>query len=149
MISSGFHAYDHIELPEIRPVVPAFTGIAAPARIAVARFSASPPAGMPPGSPFGPDLTALIVHLHVTQAQAINPEQLAQLLDEVFGIRIGRRAIANLIARAQTPLTASSAATIAAEVRASPVVASDETSARVRAITGGNGCCCRRPPSTI
>ncbi len=84
---------------------------------------------MPPGSPFGPDLTALIVHLHVTQA--IGFERLAQLLDEVFGIRISEGAIANLIARAQTPLTAS-AATIAAEVRASPVVASDETSARVK-----------------
>ena len=49
----------------------------------------------------------------------------------MFGIRISEGAIANLIARAQTPLTAS-AATIAAEVRASPVVASDETSARVK-----------------
>jgi transposase len=84
---------------------------------------------MPPGSPFGPDLTALIVHLHVNQA--IGFERLAQLLDEVFGIRISEGAIANLIARAQTPLAAS-AATIAAEVRASPVVASDETSARVK-----------------
>jgi transposase len=84
---------------------------------------------MPPGSPFGPDLSALIVHLHVTQA--IGFERLAQLLDEVFGIRISEGAIANLIARAQTPLAAS-AATIAAEVRASPVVASDETSARVK-----------------
>jgi transposase len=74
------------------------------------------------------------VHLHVTQA--IGFERLAQLLDEVFGIRISEGAIANLIARAQTPLTASAAvpakAGIAAEVRASPVVASDETSARVK-----------------
>src|SRR5215471_4131166 len=81
--------------------------------------------GLKPGSPFGPDLTALIVHLHVTQA--IGFERLAQLLAEVFGIRISEGAIANLIARAQTPL-ATSAATIAAEVRASPVVGSDETS---------------------
>jgi transposase len=101
---------------------------------------------MPPGSPFGPDLTALIVHLHVTQA--IGFERLAQLLDEVFGIRISEGAIANLIARAQAPLAAS-AATIAAEVRASPVVGSDETWLGSRARTGGNGCCCRRPPSTI
>ena len=84
---------------------------------------------MPPGSPFGPDLTALIVHLHVTQA--IGFERLARLLDEVFGLRISEGAIANLLARAQTPLAAS-AATIAAEVRASKVVASDETSARVK-----------------
>jgi transposase len=124
----GFHAYDHIELPPIRPVVTRIhrhRGICPHCRRG---FSAAPPAGLPPGSPFGPDLTALIVHLHVTQA--IGFERLAQLLDEVFGIHISEGAIANLIARAQTPLTAS-AATIAAEVRASPVVASDETSARV------------------
>jgi transposase len=123
-----FHAYDHIELPEIRPVVTRIHRHRGTCPHCRRGFSAAPPAGMPPGSPFGPDLTALIVHLHVTQA--IGFERLAQLLDEVFGIRISEGAIANLIARAQTPLTAS-AATIAAEVRASPVVASDETSARV------------------
>jgi transposase len=125
----GFHAYDHIELPEIRPVVTRIHRHRGTCPHCRRGFSASPPAGMPPGSPFGPDLTALIVHLHVTQA--IGFERLAQLLDEVFGIRISEGAIANLIARAQTPLAAS-AATIAAEVRASPVVASDETSARVK-----------------
>ncbi len=125
----GFHAYDHIELPEIRPVVTRVHRHRGTCPHCRRGFSAAPPAGMPPGSPFGPDLTALIVHLHVTQA--IGFERLAQLLDEVFGIRISEGAIANLIARAQTPLTAS-AATIAAEVRASPVVASDETSARVK-----------------
>jgi transposase len=125
----GFHAYDHIELPEIRPVVTRVHRHRGTCPHCRRGFSAAPPAGMPPGSPFGPDLTALIVHLHVTQA--IGFERLAQLLDEVFGIRISEGAIANLIARAQTPLAAS-AATIAAEVRASPVVASDETSARVK-----------------
>ena len=124
-----FHAYDHIELPVIRPVVTRIhrhRGICPRCRRG---FSAAPPAAMAPGSPFGADLTALVVHLHVTQA--IGFERLARLLDEVFGIRISEGAIANLIGRAQAPLAAS-AATIAAEVRASPVVASDETSARVK-----------------
>jgi len=120
---------DHIELPQIRPVVTRIHRHRGTCPHCRRGFSAQPPAGMPPGSPFGRDLTALIVHLHVTQA--IGFERLAQLLDEVFGIRISEGAIANLIARAQTPL-ATSAATIAAEVRASPVVASDETSARVK-----------------
>ena len=124
----GFHAYDHIELPPIRPVVTRIHRHRGTCPHCRRGFSAAPPAGMPPGSPFGPDLVALIVHLHVTQA--IGFERLAQLLDEVFGIRISEGAIANLIGRAQAPLAAS-AATIAAEVRASPVVASDETSARV------------------
>ena len=83
---------------------------------------------MPPGSPFGPNLVALILHLHVTQA--IGFERLVRLLDEVFGIRVSEGAIANILARAGTPLTAA-AETTAAEVRSSKVVASDETSARV------------------
>jgi transposase len=124
----GFHAYDHIELPAIRPVVTRIHRHRGTCPHCRRGFSAAPPAGMPPGSPFGPDLVALIVHLHVTQA--IGFERLAQLLDEVFGIGISEGAIANLIARAQAPLAASAAA-IAAQVRASPVVASDETSARV------------------
>jgi len=125
----GFHAYDHIELPAIRPVVTRIQRHRGTCPHCRRGFSAAPPAGMPPGSPFGPDLTALIVHLHVTQA--IGFERLVRLLDEVFAIRISEGAIANLIARAQTPLAAS-AAMIAAEVRTSPVVASDETSARVK-----------------
>src|SRR5712692_505104 len=125
---AGFHAYDHIELPPIRPVITRIhrhRGVCPSCRRG---FSAPPPAAMSPGSPFGPDLTALILHLHVTQA--IGFERLVRLLDEVFGVRISEGAIANMLARAGTPLTAA-AETTAAEVRSSKVVASDETSARV------------------
>src|SRR5271157_4908316 len=125
---SGFHAYDHLELPPIRPViirVHRHRGVCPGCRRG---FSAAPPAGMPPGSPFGPDLTALILHLHVTQA--IGFERLVRLLDEVFGVRISEGAIANMLARAGTPLTVA-AETTAVAVRSSKVVASDETSARV------------------
>jgi transposase len=125
----GVHAYDYIELPPLRPVITRIHRHRGTCPHCRRGFSAAPPPGMPPGSPFGPDLTALIVHLHVTQA--IGFERLARLLAEVFGLRISKGAIANLLARAQTPLAAS-AATIAAEVRASKVVASDETSARVK-----------------
>jgi len=118
---AGFHAYDHIELPPVRPVITRIhrhRGVCPNCRRG---FSAPPPAGMPPGSPFGPDLTALILHLHVTQA--IGFERLGRLLDEVFGIRISEGAIANMLARAGTPLTAA-AETTAAAVRSSKVVAS-------------------------
>jgi transposase len=125
---SGFHAYDHIELPPIRPVITRIhrhRGVCPSCRRG---FSAPPPAGMPPGSPFGPNLVALILHLHVTQA--IGFERLVRLLDEVFGIRVSEGAIANILARAGTPLMAA-AETTATAVRSSTVVASDETSARV------------------
>jgi transposase len=124
----GCHAYDHIELPPLRPVITRIhrhRGVCPSCRRG---FSAPAPPGMAPGSPFGPDLTALILHLHVTQA--IGFERLVRLLDEVFGTRISEGAIANMLARAETPLTAA-AETTAAEVRRSKVVASDETSARV------------------
>ena len=124
----GFHAYDHIELPPLRPVITRIhrhRGVCPSCRRG---FSAPAPPGMAPGSPFGPDLTALILHLHVTQA--IGFERLVRLLDEVFGTRISEGAIANMLARAETPLTAA-AETTAAEIRRSKVVASDETSARV------------------
>lgn len=95
----AYHAYDHIELPPIKPVVTRIhrhrgtcpccrRGIAAPA-----------PAGMAPGSPFGPGLAALILHLHVTQA--ISFERLVRLMDEVSGT-ISEGAIANLLALADT-----------------------------------------------
>jgi transposase len=123
-----FRAYDHIELPPIRPVITRihrYRGVCPSCRRG---FSAPPPAGMSSGSPFGPELVALILHLHVTQA--ISFERLVRLLDEVFGVRLSEGAIANMLARAGTPLTAA-AETTAAEVRRSKVVASDETSARV------------------
>src|SRR5260370_26910609 len=117
-----------MELPPIRPVttrIHRHRGVCPSCRRG---FSAPRPAGMPPASPFGPELVALILHLHVTQA--IGFERLVRLLDEVFGICISEGAIANMLARAGTPLTAA-AETTAAEVRSSKVVASDETSARV------------------
>ena len=101
----------------------------------------------------GPGLCALIIHLHITQA--IGFERLARLLAEVFGLTISEGAIANILARAEAPLLAA-AQPIADAVRASPVVGSDETSARVGGKTpacagagsGGNGYCSGRPRST-
>jgi transposase len=128
----GVHAYDHVELPPIRPVVTRIhrhRGACPGCRRA---FSAPPPAGMAPGSPFGPALCALLLHLHITQA--IGFERLCRLMDEVFGVVISEGAIANILARAQAPMIVA-AETIAEQIRASPVVASDETSARVQGKT--------------
>jgi transposase len=86
------------------------------------------PAGFEPGSPFGPGLCALVVHLHATQA--IGFERLARLLDEVFGVTISEGALVNILARAKAPLVRA-AEPIAAAVRQSAVVGSDETTARV------------------
>ena len=122
------HAYDHIELPPIVPFVTRINRHRGVCPCCRKRFAAPPPEGFAPGSPFGPGLCALILHLHVTQA--IGFERLARLLAEMFGLTISEGAIANILARAEAPLLAA-AAPIAAAVRASAVVGSDETSARV------------------
>lgn len=124
-----FHAYDHIELPPVRPVVTRVHRHRGVCPCCRRGFSAPAPEGMAPGSPFGPGLAALVLHLHVTQA--IGFERLALLMDEVFGVRLSEGAIANILARAEAPLIAAAEA-IAETVRASKVVASDETSARVQ-----------------
>jgi transposase len=101
------HAYDHIDLPPIRPIVTRINrhrGVCPCCRKSV---STPAPEGFEPGSPFGPGIEALIIHLHVTQA--VSFERLARLMGEVFGLSISEGAIANILARAQRPLVAVSA----------------------------------------
>ena len=125
---AGVHAYDHVELPPIRPVVTRIHRHHGSCPCCHRRVTAPAPEGFAPGSPFGPGLCALIIHLHVTQA--ISFERLSRLLGEVFGVAVSEGSIANILARAQQPLV-TAAVPIAAAVRASAVVGSDETSARV------------------
>jgi transposase len=127
-----FHAYDHVELPPIRPVVTRVHRHRGVCPCCRRGFSAPAPDGMAPGSPFGPGLAALVLHLHVTQA--IGFERLVKLMDEVFGVTLSEGAIANIMARAEAPMIVA-AEQIAERVRSSKVVASDETSARVKGKT--------------
>ena len=122
------HAYDHIDLPPIRPVITRINRYRGTCPCCRKPVAAPAPAGFEPGSPFGAGIAAIILHMHISQA--IGFERLARLMAEAFGLVISQGAIANILARAEAPLLAA-AEPIAAAVRASPVVASDETSARV------------------
>jgi transposase len=126
------HAYDHIDLPPIRPIVTRINRHSGVCPCCRKHVAAPAPEGLEPGSPFGPGLRALIIHLHVTQA--VSFQRLTRLMAEVFGLTISEGAIANMLARAEAPLLAA-VVPIAAAVRASAVVGSDETSARVRGKT--------------
>jgi len=128
----AFHAYDHMDLPPIRPVVTRVHRHRGTCPCCARTFQAPVPEGLEPGSPFGPGIVALVLHLHVTQA--IGFERLVKLMDEVFGIVLSGGAIANMLARAEAPMIVA-AEKIAEEVRAAKVVASDETSARVKGKT--------------
>lgn len=128
-----FHAYDHVELPPLRPIITRIhrhRGVCPCCRKSV---SAPAPQGFDAGSPFGPGVSALIIHLHVTQA--IGFQRLARMMGEVFSVSISEGAIANILARAQAPLLAA-AAPLKQAVRDSAVVGSDETTARI----GGKTC---------
>jgi transposase len=120
--------HDHIELPPIRPVITRIHRHRGFCPACQGRFCAPAPPGLEAGSPFGPGLCALVVHLHATQA--IGFERLARLLDEVFGVTISEGALVNILARAKAPLVRA-AEPIAAAVRQSAVMGSDETTARV------------------
>ena len=120
--------YERIELPPIRPDVTQVRLFGGRCACCGERVTAAAPAGLEPGSPFGQSIAALVVYLHY--AHAIGMERLATLMDEIFSLSISEGAISNMLARAREPLLAA-AATIRATVLASPVVCSDETSARV------------------
>jgi len=92
------------------------------------RATAQAPSGLEPSSPFGQSIAAWVIYLHY--AHAIGLERLSALMNEMFALRVSEGAISNMLARAREPLMAAAAA-IHDTVTASPVVCSDETSARV------------------
>lgn len=121
-------AYDHIELPVIKPVTTRIHLHKGECPCCKKRVTAKPPADMMPGSPFGPGIVALVTYLHA--CQMVSYSRMTEVLDGLFGLKLSEGAIANMLARAEKPFAAQ-AAEIAATVRNSPVIASDETSARV------------------
>ena len=122
------HAYDHIDLPPIKPVTTRVKLHRGTCPCCKRRVAATPPADMPPGSPFGPGIVSLVAYLHACQMVSYN--RMTEVLDGLFGLKLSEGAIANMLARAHKPFAAR-AARIAETVRQSPVIASDETSARV------------------
>jgi len=126
------HAYDHIEIPPIRPWTTRNNLYKGDCACCGKTVTAEPPADMPPGSPFGPGIVALVTYLH--GCQMVSYARLAEMLGGLFGLKISEGAIANMLARAAKPF-AECAQTIHETVRNSPVIASDETSARVKGKT--------------
>ena len=120
--------YDRIELPQIRPDVTRVRLFGGRCACCGARATAPAPSGLEPGSPFGQSIAALVVYLHY--AHAIGLERLCALMGEMFALTISEAAISNMLLRAREPLLVAAAA-IRETVTASPVVCSDETSARV------------------
>jgi transposase len=124
--------YDHIDIPPIRPVTTRIELFRATCPCCKARVTASAPTDMPEGTPFGPGITSAIAYLH--GCQMVGYKRLTEVCQGLFGLTISQGAIANMLARVGEVIAAP-AERIAAEVRASEAIASDETSARVKGKT--------------
>jgi transposase len=120
--------YDHVEIP-LAPVVITRVilrrGTCPCCRTA---FKAEPPPGMQPGSPFGENLRATVVHLR--QCHAVSYERLTAVLDAQFGVRLSEGALAAML-KAAAPAFAAQVVPIRRRLLAATVIGSDETRFRV------------------
>lgn len=121
-------AYDRIEIPEIKPDVTRVTLHGGICPCCARRFKADPPAGLEPGSPFGPNLRAFALYLRC--AHAISFERLARLMSDLLGLAISEGALVNMLAESR-PAFARQASLIRARLLAGTILQSDETSVRV------------------
>jgi transposase len=120
--------YDRIEIPEIAPDVTRVVLHGGVCPCCAGRFKATAPAGLEPGSPFGPNLRAFALHLRF--GQAIPFERLARLMRDLFGLEISEGALANML-QDSAPAFAAQTSLIKQRLLSGTVLASDETSVRV------------------
>lgn len=121
-------AYDHIELPPIRPVVTRVQIFGRRCPGCRRRVRGTPPEAMAPGSPFGPSIVVMLAYLH--HHHAVGYQRLSKLMTELFGLSISEGAIAGALRRAGRPLGPAGAA-IEEQLRRADVVGCDETGARL------------------
>jgi transposase len=116
------------ELPAVRTVVIEVLRYQAAGANCDRRTAAEPPAWFAPHATFGPRVEALLAYLH--QTHRVSYERLVELCREVLGLRLSEGAIANALGRIAIR-AGPEVERIRAAVRASPVINSDETGARV------------------
>lgn len=120
--------YDRIEIPEIQPEVTRVTLHGGTCPCCARRFKGRPPAGLEPGSPFGPNLRAFVVYLRFTQA--VSFERLARLMSDLVGLEISEGALANIL-QESTSAFERQAEALRRRLLSATIMQSDETSARV------------------
>jgi transposase len=117
-----------IELPPLTPVVIEAWQYAARCAGCGSRTKGTYPEGLEPTRTFGPQIEALLGYFH--ERHHVGYERLVEVCRDVFSLRISEggidRALRRLAERARPTYEA-----IGAEVRAGPVIGSDETGARV------------------
>ena len=121
-------AYDHIEIPDIEPNVTRVTLLGGTCPCCSKKFKATPPSDMPKGSPFGPNLRALVIYLRFTQGVAF--ERLATLLSDLLGLDISEGALVNMLDASREAFAAQKSR-IQARLLSGTALQSDETGLRV------------------
>jgi transposase len=122
------HIYGRFKIPEIKPDVTQVRlhGGVCPCR--AKKFTARPPVGLEPGSPFGPNVRALAIYLRFTHA--ISLERLSRLMSDLLGLEISEGALVNLLQDSR-PAFASQTSQIRSHLLCGAALQSDETSVRV------------------
>jgi len=121
-------SYDRVEIPKIEPDVTRVTLHGGVCPCCARRFKATPPAGLEPGSPFGPNLRAFVFYLR--SVQGIPLARLTDVLRDLLGLEISEGALVNILRAGQAQFAAQTGR-IKAALFAGTAIASDETGLRV------------------
>ena len=125
---SAQHTYDCVEIPPIIPDVTQVTLQGGLCPCCGKRFKAEAPKGLQPGSPFGPNLCALVIYLR--SVQAIPLARLRNVVFDMVGLEISEGAIVNILKASQDAFAAQTAR-FKLDLMAGTIIASDETGMRV------------------
>jgi transposase len=121
-------SYDCIEIPRIEPDVTRVTLHGGICPCCAGRFKATAPEGLESGSPFGPNLRALVFYLR--SVQCIPLARLGDVLFDLLGLEISEGALVNILKAGQAAFS-EQAARLKADLHKGQVIASDETGMRV------------------
>jgi transposase len=120
--------YDRVEIPRIEPDVTRVLLHGGVCPCCAKRFRAEPPAGLEPGSPFGPNLRAFVIYLRSVQGIAL--ARLRAVMADLFGLAISEGALVNILDASREAFSAQTCL-IKARLLAGTTLASDETGLRV------------------
>ena len=125
---SPCETYDRVEIPKIEPDVTRVSLHGGTCPCCARRFKAEAPAGLEPGSPFGPNIRAFVIYLRAVQG--IPLARLRDALLDLFGLSISEGALVNMLAAGAAPFKAATSL-IKARLLGGTAIASDETGVRV------------------
>ena len=125
---SPCETYDRVEIPTTEPDVTRVSLHGGTCPCCAKRFKAEPPAGLEPGSPFGPNIRAFVIYLRAVQG--IPLARLRDALLDLFGLTISEGALVNMLSAAAAPFKAA-VSLIKVRLLGGTAIASDETGVRV------------------